>query len=142
MSQKDNYAHLAFNRGLLSVLGLGRIDLKRTALSAEIQTNWMPRVLGSAMLRPGLAHIGSTKDNDAAIHIPFVFSFSDKAVLEFTANIMRIRIDDVLLTRPDVSSSITNGGFATDISGWTDSDEAGATSSSAGGQLQMIGNST
>ena len=146
MSQKDNYAHLSFNRGLLSVLGLGRLDLKRTALSAEIQTNWVPRVLGSAMLRPGFAYKGNTKDNAAAVHIPFVFSSSDKAVLEFTANIMRIRIDDVILTRPSVSSAVTNGNFATDITtGWTDSDEVGAVSSYSalnGGSLAMLGNST
>ena len=143
MSQKDNYAHLAFNRGLLSTLGLGRIDLKRTALSAETQTNWIPRVLGSAMLRPGLAYKGTTKGNAAAVHIPFVFSSTDKAVLEFTANVMRIRIDDVILTRPSVSSAVTNGDFTSDITtGWTDSDEAGATSSWSAGALAMIGNST
>jgi hypothetical protein len=146
MSQKDNHAHLAFNRGLLSTLGLGRIDLKRTVLSAETQTNWMPRVLGSAMLRPGLAYIGQTKDNAAAVHIPFVFSLTDTAVLEFTADTMRIRIDDTILTRPSVSSAVTNGDFTTDITtGWTDSDESGATSSWSsvnGGSLAMLGNST
>lgn len=143
MSQKDSYSHLAFNRGLLSTLGLGRLDLKRTALSAETQTNWIPRVLGSAMLRPGLAYKGTTKDNAAAVHIPFVFSSTDTAVLEFTANVMRIRIDDVILTRPSVSSAVTNGDFDTDITtGWTDSDEAGATSSWSSGSLAMIGNST
>lgn len=143
MSQKDNHAHLAFNRGLISALGLGRIDLKRTALSAATQTNWMPRVLGSAMLRPGLAYKGSSDGNNAAVHIPFVFSVTDKAVIEFTANKMRIRISDTLLTRPSVSSAVTNGNFTTDITtGWTDSDESGATSSWSAGALAMIGNNT
>jgi len=142
MSQKDNHAHLTFNRGLLSVLGLGRIDLKRTALSAEIQTNWIPRVLGSAMLRPGLAYKGATKSHAAAVHMPFVFANDDKAVLEFTANTMRIRIDDTILTRPSVASAVTNGDFAADLSDWVDSDEAGATSSWIAGSLAMIGNST
>ena len=140
---KNNYAHVAFNRGLLSPLGLGRIDLKRTALSAETQTNWIPRVLGSAMLRPGLANKGETTENKAAIHIPFIFSSTDKAVLEFTENKMRVRIDDVVLTRPSVSSAVTNGDFTTDITtGWTDSDESGAVSSWAAGSLAMLGNST
>ena len=143
MTQKDNNTHYAFNRGLLSKLGFGRLDLKRTDLSAETQTNWIPRVLGSAMLRPGLAYKGATKDNAAAVHIPFIFSQTDTAVLEFTANIMRIRIDDTVLTRPSVSSAVTNGDFTTDITtGWTDSDEAGATSSWSAGALAMIGNST
>ena len=142
---KNNHAHLAFNRGMLSPLGLGRIDLTRTTLSAEIQTNWIPRVLGSAMLRPGLSFKGSTKENAVAVHMPFIFSKNDKAVLEFTDDTMRIRIDDVVLTRPSVSSAVTNGDFTTDLTGWTDSDEAGATSSWSavnGGSLAMIGNST
>ncbi len=46
-------AILAFNRGLISQLGLARTDLKRMALSGSIQTNLMPRMLGSAMHRPG-----------------------------------------------------------------------------------------
>jgi hypothetical protein len=50
---KMTNALLAFNRGLQSRLGLARIDLERTALAAEVQTNWMPRSLGSMMLRPG-----------------------------------------------------------------------------------------
>ncbi len=140
---KDNYSHLAFNRGLLSPLGLGRIDLKRTALSAETQTNWIPRVLGSAMLRPGLAYKGETTENKAAVHIPFVFSSTDKAVLEFTENKLRVRIDDTVLTRPSVLTAVTNGNFTSDITtGWTDSDESGAVSSWVAGSLAMLGNST
>jgi len=135
---------MAFNRGLLSPLGFGRLDLKRTAISAETQTNWIPRVLGSMMIRPGLEYIGATLTNLPAVHVPFVFAANDTAVLEFTDEILRVRIDDVLLTRPSVSSAVTNGNFTTDITtGWTDSDEAGATSSYlAGGYLAMLGNST
>ena len=145
MSQKTNHSHLAFNRGMLSPLGLGRVDLQRTALSAETQTNWMPRVLGSAMVRPGLEYIGATKDNAAATHIPFIFANTDTAVLEFTADTMRVRIDDVLLTRSSVSSAVTNGAFTTDLTGWTDSDESGATSAwvaTSSGSLSLTGNST
>jgi hypothetical protein len=143
MSQHDNHAHLAFNRGLLSPLGLGRIDLKRTTLSAETQTNWIARVLGSAMLRPGFAYKGSTKDDEDAVFIPFVFSSTDKALLEFTEDTMRVWIDGEVLTRPSVSSAVTNGDFTSNITtGWTDSDEAGATSSWSAGALAMKGDST
>ncbi len=143
MSQKDNHLMMAFNRGLLSTLGLGRVDLKRTTLSAETQTNWIPRVLGSAMLRPGLAYKGSSDGNNEAVFIPFVFSLTAKAVLEFTANKMRVWISDTILTRPSVSSAVINGDFTANITtGWTDSDEAGATSSWSAGSLAMLGNNT
>jgi hypothetical protein len=36
----------ALNRGVVSRLGLARMDVKKLAMAAQTQTNWMPRVLG------------------------------------------------------------------------------------------------
>lgn len=55
---RNNVPLLAFNRGIISPLALARTDIERLALSAEVQTNWMPRLLSSMMLRPGLGYIG------------------------------------------------------------------------------------
>ena len=134
-------ARLNFNRGLLSPKALGRADLERTALSAEVMTNWMPRVLGNMMLRPGWEYVGATKSNAAAKLVPFVFASDDRALLELTDSVMRVRVDDALVTRPSVTSAITNGSFGTDLTGWTDADEAGATSAWAtGGYMGLQGN--
>ena len=84
---KALHALLAFNRGLVSRLALARIDLKRTGLSAEIQTNWMPRVLGSMMLRPGLEYIGETKDSGETKMLPFIFATGDHTLIELTNNL-------------------------------------------------------
>jgi len=132
---KVNNTLLSFNRGLISRLALARIDLPRTALSAETMVNWMPRVLGSMQIRPGLRFLHSTKNNAAAVHIPFVFSSDDTAIIELTNGLMRVIVGDVLVTRPAVTTTITNGTFDTDLSGWTDNDESGASSvwASAGG---------
>lgn len=124
----ENNTIYAFNRGLISKLALGRLDLKRTALSAETQTNWMPRVLGSMMLRPGFEYIGPTKDNAAAVHLPFVFSQDDTAIIELTADFMRVRVDEIIIERGSVSSAVTNGTFDANVTSWTDDDGAGATS--------------
>ena len=140
---RQNVALLSFNRGIVSRLALARADLKRMALSAEIQLNWMPRALGSMMLRPGLGYLGSTYADAAARFIPFVFSASDKALLEFTENVMRVWVNDALVTRPFVRTVVTNGDFAVDLTGWTDSDEAGGASTWASGSLlQLLGNGT
>ena len=64
---------LAFNRGKVSPLGLGRIEVKRIGLAAEEQTNFIPRVLGSMSLRPGLGYLGSTKSSNAAKYLPFIY---------------------------------------------------------------------
>ena len=136
---KQSVLFQAFNRGVISKLALARVDLARLALSAEEQTNWMPRMLGPMMLRPGTRYLGSTRNNLRAKLIPFIFSNSDMAMLEVTAGVMRVRVNDSLVTRVAVSSVVTNGGFTTDLSGWTDADEAGATSSWSAGLLALVG---
>lgn len=140
---KQNQSLLAFNRGIMSRLGMARIDLARTALSAEIQTNWMPRTLGSMMLRPGLGHIDTTRSGAAAKLFPFIFATSDTAQLEITAGVLRVRVSDSLISRPSVTAAVTNGTFTSDVTGWTDSDESGATSQwQTGGYLALLGNGT
>ena len=134
---------LAFNRGRISRLGLARVDLQqKLPWAAEIQTNWMPRVLGSMMLRPGLEYTGGTHNNNYAIHIPFIKSSDDTAIIELTNAIMRVKIDEDPITRESVSTAITNGTFATDLSSWTDADEAGATSQWNSGLMQLTGTGT
>jgi hypothetical protein len=140
---KAHSALLAFNRGLMSRLGAARVDIARHALSAEVFTNWMARVLGSMMLRPGAEYLGSTKSNAKAKSLPFVFSSDDTAQLEVTENVLRVLIDDVLISRPAVTAAVTNGAFTSNVTGWTDSDESGATSAwLTGGYLSLIGTGT
>ena len=141
----ENVPLIAFNRGLVSALALARVDLKRTALSAEVYRNWMPRVLGSMMLRPGTGYLGNSRNNLRAFHIPFVFNLQQKAVLELTNQVMRVWIDDALLTRTAVATAVTNGNFAANVANWTDADEAGAVSdwsASFGGSLFLVGSGT
>lgn len=140
---QERKALLAFNRGILSTYGIARIDLNRTALSAEEMTNWVPRVLGSMALRPGWQYIGATYGNAVAKTISFIFATDDTAQLELTDSILRVRIDDELVTRESVSAAVTNGDFDTDLTGWTDNDESGAASTWAtGGYLSLVGTGT
>lgn len=135
--------YLAFNRGIVSPLGLARVDVKRLALAAETSVNWVPRVLGAMAIRPGLGYQGGVLNNSVARMLKFVFSTSDKALIELTDAKMRVWVDGAALTRPSYDSvtAITNGGFTTDVSGWTDSDESGGTSQWAtGGYLQFSSN--
>ncbi len=137
---RNNVPLQAFNRGIISPLALARTDIDRVALSAEIQTNWMPRTLGSMMLRPGLAYKGRTKSDKKARFLKFIFSTTDTALIELTDNVMRVWKDDVLVSRASVSSSVQNGDFSSDVSSWTQADESSASSSwASGGYLQLLG---
>ena len=140
---KDISTLYAFNRGMVSPLALARQDLKRMALSAETQTNWMPRVLGAMMLRPGTTYLQSTKDDAVSATLPFVFATDDTAQIELTNAAMRVIVSDAVITRASVSSAVTNGTFDSNVTGWTDSDDAGGTSAWAtGGYLSLLGNGT
>ncbi len=119
----------AFNRGRVSRLGLARTDIDRVKMSAETQTNWIPRALGSMMLRPGLGYLGAIRNNAEARIVPFVFAATDTALLELTSTAMRVWIDDDLVSRSSANATITNGDFSSsDLSGWTANDETGSTS--------------
>jgi hypothetical protein len=130
---------LAFNRGLVSRLGVARADIKRLALASEIQVNWTSRTLGSMMIRPGLEYLGSSQSNAKAKHIPFVFSLEDKALIELTDLTMRVWIRDALVTRVAVTTTVLNGDFTTDLTSWTDNDEAGGVSAWVGGFMGLTG---
>lgn len=133
----------AFNRGIISPLGLARFDLKRLALSAQIMVNWICRTLGSMMLRPGLAFIDTTFSNAKAVHIPFIKSIPDTAIIELTNNLMRVRVAEAIISRVAVSTAITNGTFSGNITGWTQNDDTGGLSQWATGNfMSLSGNKT
>jgi hypothetical protein len=102
---------LSFNAGEVSKLALARVDIAKLRLAAQCQVNWLPWVMGPMMLRPGLMYVGEVLDDAPAKLVPFVFSKLDTALIELTANVMRIWIDEVLLARPSVTTTIADGLF-------------------------------
>ncbi len=116
---KQNAPLLAFNRGIVSPASLARVDVERVRLSCEQMNNFLPKTQGGMFLRPGMQYIGATRANNTANLIPFIASTTDTALLEITDTKMRVWIDDVLLTRPSVTTTISNSSFATSAS-WVD----------------------
>lgn len=134
------YPWYALNRGIVDPRFLSRVDHKKVALAAETQTNWMPSRLGSMSLRAGLGYIGATASNNKAKFISFVFATDDLAKIEVSDSIIRVWVDDALITRPSVSTAFTNGTFDSDIASWTDASDAGATLAWAtGGYMSFVG---
>jgi hypothetical protein len=111
-------AHIhSFNRGECSAAALARTDLEPLRLAAEVQENLLPYVIGKTVARPGSKYLGGTPSNNQARLLPFVFSVSDKALLELSDELLRVWIDGSLVTRPSVTSTVTNGTFAA-TEGW------------------------
>lgn len=140
---QENSATLSFNRGVLSQLGLARVDLARYRMAAAGMNNWMARVLGSMTIRPGWGYQGNTAGNNQARNIPFIFGATDTARIEVTSGLSRIWVNDVLIARSAVATAVTNGSFIGSLAGWTNSSEAGAVASWAGnGEASLVGTGT
>lgn len=126
----------AFSVGVQDKKHLPRVDLERMRLAAETQTNLLPLTSGPAFMRPGLEYISTTDSNDIGRLKEFVFGATDAALLEFTDQLMRVKVDDVLVTRPAVTAAITSGTFSSST-GWTLTATSGATSTISGGYLNL-----
>jgi hypothetical protein len=104
---------LSFNRGKISRLAAARVDLQKYALSATEMVNWMPRKLGSMMIRPGSWYLGNTLSDRKAVMVPFVFASDDKLLLELATaddQVAAMRIwDDGELVQPEYLTNTTIG---------------------------------
>lgn len=96
----------ALNRGEISPQALARVDMAQLRLSAEIQLNWLPLVLGPMMLRPGTQFIGEIYQDKPCAILPFIAAADDTAVIELTDRLMRVWVDDALVTRAAVATSV------------------------------------
>ncbi len=115
-----------FNRGEVSENSIARDDVKKVVNSASLMTNFWPQRLGPMSYRNGTEY----KDTlaGATYMIPFVKKVDDTAILLFSSNELRIAVDDEIVSRTTVASTITNPNFTSNITGWTTFDGAGSSS--------------
>ncbi len=135
MMREKSYL-FAMNGGEVSPLALGRVDLSRMRISAEVMKNCFPRVIGPMAARPGLAYLSSTDGDGAARNIPFVFSAQDTALVELSDRKLRVRVAGELVSRASVSTVIGNGDFSSST-GWTLTTTGGGVSTISGGVLTL-----
>jgi hypothetical protein len=134
---------LSLNAGEISRKALARIDLAKAKVAAEVQSNWLPEVLGPCSIRPGTAFLDHTKSDLASANLEFIYDATTKALLVCTPLVMRVMVDGVYVTRVSVATAVTNGTFPANLGSWTDSDEAGATSAwASAGSVELIGTGT
>lgn len=116
-----------FNRGEIAAEALGRLDVDKVNNCCSYMNNFMPIRLGPMTFRPGFEHVDSL--HGQAKMFPFVAATDDVALLEFVNNALYVWVDDAPIAATTVTTSITNGTFATDIAGWTDASGTGSTTS-------------
>ncbi|KAA3527048.1 hypothetical protein GOZ96_04725 [Agrobacterium vitis] len=133
MARIRSVAH-AFNVGEVDIDNLARIDIDRMRLAAEQQKNIIGTIAGRGFLRPGTGYVGSVSSE--VLLKEFVYSSDDSALLEFSDETLRVYVDDALITRQSVSTTITNGDFSS-ITGWSDVSTSGATATVSANALLL-----
>lgn len=126
----------SFSVGQQDKKHLPRVDLERMRLAAEQQENLLPLTSGPGFMRPGLQYISTTASNAICRVKEFVFGATDAALMEFTDQLFRVKVDDVLVTRPAVTAAVQSGTFAAST-GWALTATSGATCTVSGGFLNL-----
>jgi hypothetical protein len=130
---KSNAPLYSLNAGEVSKVALARVDVAKLRMAAACQLNWMPYVVGPMALRPGLAYIGEVNADAPARLVRFVFSKLDTALIELTANKMRVWINEALVSRVAVGTNIGDPWFGGSGNWSTANTTAGASVTIAGG---------
>lgn len=131
-----------FNRGEIDDDAIARDDVKKVNNSATLMQNFWPQRLGPMSYRPGLEYKDSFNSNETRL-VPFIKKIDDLALLAFSNNELRIVVDDQIVTRPSVASTVTNPNFDSDLSGWTSDNGAGSSTTwETGGYASLIGTDT
>jgi hypothetical protein len=129
---KANAPLYSLNAGEVSKIALARVDVAKMRMAAACQLNWLPYVLGPMSLRPGMFFVGEILNDNSAKLIRFIFSKLDTALIELTANKMRVWVNEALITRVAVGTTIGDPFFAGGT--WTTANTtAGATATTGAG---------
>jgi len=127
-----------FNRGEVDPAIQARDDFNKFENSAALMSNWTPQRLGPMQYRAGSEYLGAAAG--ATYMVPFVRSIESTALLEFSNNLLRLWVDDALLARTTVATTIANGTFTTTVASWVDGDTGSGTSAWAtGGYMALDG---
>ena len=110
-----------FTAGELSPLLYARTDLAKYTNGAKKLLNAVVQPHGGVTRRPGTRFVAKVKNSNKQVRLaPFRFSTEQAYILEFGERYLRFFRDGGAIVAADVGTSITNGAFDADISGWTD----------------------
>ncbi len=111
----------SFNTGELTERLAARVDFIKYPSGVEIMENLIPLSEGGAMRRSGTRYVATAKDSTVKGRLKkFQFSTSDNYVLEMGDFLFRFFRIQGQISIPNTDASITNGAFASDITGWSD----------------------
>jgi len=131
----------ALNAGEFSNVMDGRIDFEKYPASLRRGRNVFLWSTGAASKRAGFRYLHDIADETKVGRlIPFIFSSSTAYMMEFGDNIIRFNKQQAAISAANVTSTITNGTFTSNINDWDDiSVNDGIAHDSGNGRLQIGG---
>jgi len=134
----------SINSGEFSPRMEARVDFERYANAAKLCRNFILFPQGGISRRPGTRFVKEVKSSSLSTKlIPFEFSEDDSYIIEAGNNYFRFYRRQGSLTVDDTDAAVTNGTFASNITGWTDASTGGAAIAhdSTNQRLQLTGTS-
>ncbi len=130
-------AQSSFSSGELSPLLMGRTSLAQYQNGCQDVQNMVVLPQGGLTKRPGTKFVREVKDSASqTVLLPFVVGTEQSYVTEFGNGYVRFyRNGGILLS----TAAITNGTFASDLSGWSDDDTGTGASTWSSGVMRLNG---
>jgi len=133
---RETLTQTSFNAGVLSPRFWGRTDWQKYANSVAELSNCIPLVAGPITFRPGTSFIKDAYNHGQVRLIPFKYSTEQAYMLEFSDNRIRFFKDRGIILS---TTAVTNGTFATDLTGWTGIDSGTGASTWSAGSMSLAG---
>ena len=110
-----------WNAGEISPRLHARTDFEKYFHGLETCINLIPLAEGGVVRRPGTRYVAEIADSSVAGKIrPFQFSEEEAHPLEFGSGTLRFYFRQGQLVAENITPSISNGTFDSDITGWAD----------------------
>ena len=116
----------ALNAGELSPRMAARVDFNKYPAGAATVKNMIPLPQGGLMRRPGTRFVAEAKDSSVKTRLlDFEFSTEQAYVIEAGNAYFRFYRNQGQITTNNITASIANGTFASDITSWADRSSGG-----------------
>ena len=136
---------LSSNTGEITPRLHARVDFNKYSSSCETLENMIPLAEGGAMRRAGTRYVAELKSSAVKGRLKrFEFSTTQSYIIEMGEQAFRFYKDQGQIVSQNITASITNGTFASNVTGWTDQSGAGSSISHDGtnNRMSLVSNGT
>lgn len=133
--------YVSFNGGEIGDEVSARTAIENYGATASILENIFPEAAGPMSKRPGL---GFLVELGQEMYLrKWLYGIDQKYLMAFGSNVLKIIQDGGVVTRPAVTSTVTNGDFSSALStGWTNISDVTAYAATSGGFLNLNSDGT